>query len=383
MAGAIRGGLSFIARRVLPALAIAALLAAALLLARDAAVEGNRLGRFYPWILGASALALVVLLAIIVQRLVRLSRELSSAVPGARLTRRWLLMLIALAVPPVLVVYGFSLYFLNATIDTWFNARLEQGLSAALGIGKTYLDERLQAAQESAQTIARDLADAPDADLQKRLDGVLDAQPITQLVVFGEEHQVLANAGADPRFLDAAYPDANALIQIKSAGRFAIAEPIGEANVLKLRVVVPFGGSTPGATRLLQALYPVPEQMQPLMATVEQAGYDFQRLKFLRDSLKLTFTLILTFVLLLSALFGVLTAFGVARRLTAPIARLAAATRAVGAGRYDTPLPIASDDELGFLTYSFNQMQGELQRASSRLVRSAQETDSQRSYLKA
>ncbi|MFT3790351.1 MAG: ATP-binding protein [Rudaea sp.] len=383
MAGPGRRGLSFVARRVLPALAIVALLTAALLLARDAAGDGNRLGRFYPWILGASALALAVLVAIIVQRLVRLSRELAGAVPGARLTRRWLLMLIALAVPPVLVVYGFSLYFLNATIDTWFNARLEQGLSAALGVGKTYLDERLHAAEATTANIARDLAGVPDAELRSHLNAALDAQPITQLVVFGDNQQVLANEGADPRFLDAAYPDASVLNQIASAGRYAIAEPLGEPGELKLRVIVPFAGAAPGANRLLQALYPVPEQMQPLMTTVEQAGYDFERLKFLRASLKLTFTLVLTFVLLLSALFAVLTAFGVARRLTAPISRLARATRAVGAGRYDTPLPVASDDELGFLIHSFNQMQGELERASSRLVHSAQETESQRSYLKA
>ena len=383
MASPIRRGLSFVARRVLPALAIAALLAAALLLVRDAASDGNRLSRFYPWILAGSALALLVLIAIIGQRLVRLSRELARAAPGARLTRRMLLMLIALAVPPVLVVYGFSLYFLNATIDTWFNAHLEAGLNDALGIGKAYLDERLRAAEAGATDIARDLAGVPDIDLQARLNAALDAHPITQLVVFGDDRRVLANAGSDPRFLDAIYPDANALIQLKSTGRYAVAEPLGEPSVLKLRVVVPIADAALGANRLLQALYPVPEQVQPLMATVEQAGYDFQKLKFLRASLKLTFSLVLTFVLLLSALFAVLTAFGVARRLTAPISRLAAATRAVGAGRYDTPLPVASDDELGFLSQSFNQMQGELERASSRLVRSAQETESQRSYLKA
>ena len=76
-------------------------------------------------------------------------------------------------------------------------------------------------------------------------------------------------------------------------------------------------------------------------------------------------------------------AFGIARRLTAPIGRLATATRAVGAGRYDTPLPIRSDDELGFLLASFGQMQRELELSNARLTHSAQETENQRVYLKA
>ncbi|HEX7770063.1 MAG TPA: ATP-binding protein, partial [Dokdonella sp.] len=116
---------------------------------------------------------------------------------------------------------------------------------------------------------------------------------------------------------------------------------------------------------------------------IERASFDFQRLKFLRGSLKLTFGLILTFVLLLSVLAVVLAAFGIARRLVAPIGRLAAATRAVGAGRYDTPLPVASNDELGFLVRSFSEMTRDLESAGARARKAAGETEQQRAWLEA
>jgi nitrogen fixation/metabolism regulation signal transduction histidine kinase len=372
-----------LARRLLPALAIFALLAGALALASDAAAGSAHFGRFYAGFLVASALALLVLFVVIVQRIARLLAELRRQIPGARLTRRVLLMLIALAVPPVLVVYGFSLFFLNATIDNWFNVRLEQGLGDALEIARVYLDERLSVAEQKTRTLAAELATVGDADLQGRLDAALDAQGSTQLTVFGDNGSVLATASSDPRFLSPAYPDAAALLQLQNSGRYAVAEPVGSDEQLKLRVIVPLPGSALGAPHVLQALFPVPDAIRPLIAEVEKANFDFQRLKFLRDSLKLTFTLVLTFVLLLSALFAVLTAFGVARRLTAPIGRLATATRAVGAGRYDTPLPIAGDDELGFLLTSFNQMQHQLELADARTRRGAREVESQRTYLKA
>ncbi len=381
MARAPRSWMNFIVRRVLPALAIGVLLAAALLLARDAASGSNRLGAYYSWILIASALALAALIAIIIQRLLRLSRELRLREPGARLTRRMLVMLVGLAVPPVLIVYGFSLFFLNATIDTWFNVRLEQGLNDALEIGAAYLGERLRGAEQGASALARDLANLPDTDLQAKLDAALDAQSATQLTVFGADRAVLATASSDPKFLNPAYPDSAALLQIKDSGRYAAPERGGADNQLMLRVALPLGDAAAASPRLLQGLFSVPAQIQPLTAAVEQASFDFQKLKFLRDSLKLTLSLVLTFVLLLSALFAILTAFGVARRLTAPIGRLATATRAVGAGRYDTPLPVASDDELGFLLNSFNQMQRELEFASARATHSAQETESQKTYL--
>ena len=367
-------------RRVLPVVAVALLLAAALLLANDAAGD-SRLGAWYPWMLGACVLALVVLLVMIVQRLWRLRRDLSRNTPGARLNRRVLLMLIVLALPPVLIVYAFSLNFLHATIDTWFNVRMERALGDALDIGRVYLDERLRTAQQTAATSAQQLADVADADLQGRLDGLIDAQGALQLSVFGADQGVLATASSDAQFLAPLVPDSAVLLQVQGAGRYAAAEPVGAR--LLLRVVQPLPGAAPGAARLLQALYPLPAQMQTLTSGVEQANFDFQRLKYLRESLKLTFTLVLTFVSLLSVLFALMMAFGIARRLTAPIGRLATATRAVGAGRYDTPLPIRSDDELGFLLASFGQMQHELELSNARLTRSAQETENQRAYLKA
>lgn len=374
-------GLIRLIRRVLPALAVAVLLVAALMLANDAAGGSNRLASWYPVTLGISALALFTLIVIIVLRLLRLNRELRTQTPGARLTRRVLVMLIVLALPPVIVVYGFALNFLDATVDTWFNVNLESAVNDALEIGRVYLDERLRTAQETNGAFARQLADVADSDLQARLDGAFDAQGAIQLGVFGAGQSLLATASSDPQLLAPQYPDSAVLLQVQSGGRYAAEEPIGNRMILRVVTVLP--DTAPGSQRLLQALYPIPARMQPLTTGVEQASFDFQRLKFLRASLKLTFTLVLTFVLLLSVLFALLAAFGTARRLTAPIGRLAVATQAVGAGRYDTPLPVRRDDELGFLLASFNQMQQELELASSRLRHSALETENQRAYLKA
>jgi nitrogen fixation/metabolism regulation signal transduction histidine kinase len=378
---ASNGRLTLIARRVLPALAAITLLIAALLLANDAAGGSDRLSAWYPWVLTASVLALVALTVAIAQRLLRLRRELKSGVSGARLTRRVLVMLIFLAMPPVLVVYGFALSFLDSTIDTWFNVRMESAMDDALEIGRVYLDERLRTAQEACATLAADISAAPDDTVQSKLDAFIDSHSALQVTVFDANQSVAATTSSDSQFVTPVFPDSTALLHVQSSGRFAAAEPIGSRLVL--HIVLPLPSAVPGGQRLLQALYPVPNSIQPLTNGVEQASFDFQRLKYLRGSLKLTFTIVLTFVLLLSALFAVLAAFGTARRLTAPIARLAAATRAVGAGRYDTPLPIRRDDELGFLLASFDQMQRELELASSSVRQSAEETENQRAYLKA
>lgn len=371
---------TFLWRRLLPALAIAALLLASLKLAQDAAGAGGRFAAHYRWILGAAAVALVVLAFAIGQRLWQLRSDLVRNAPGARLNRRLLRVLILLALPPAIVVYGFALRFLDATIDNWFNVRLEQALDDALEIGRIVVDEHLRTAEEQSTRLAAQLATEPVDTTQDALDEAIDALGAIQLTVFGMDGHVQATASSDPRYLDPALPDSTLLMRVQGDGRYAAAEPFGDG--LALRVALPIA-AVGSSRRLLQGLFPLPARLQPLTRGIESASFDFQRLKFLRGSLKLTFALILSFVLLLSVLVVVLAAFGIARRLVAPIGRLAAATRAVGAGRYDTPLPAPSDDELGFLVTSFAQMTRDLEFTSARAQRNVHENEQQRAWLEA
>ena len=138
------GWLTLLGRRLLPAAAVLALLAASLKLAEQAAGGSGGFVDAYRWVLGAAVLALFVLLVLIGQRLWRLRRDLARDAPGARLSRRLLLTLILLAVPPVVVVYGFALRFINATVDSWFDVNLERALDDALDVGRIVIDEHLR-----------------------------------------------------------------------------------------------------------------------------------------------------------------------------------------------------------------------------------------------
>jgi len=384
MAG--RSTLTFLLRRVLPVLAVGGLLLASLKLAEDASGDVARFTAHYRWVLGAAALALLLLAVSIGVRMFRLVRDVARGVPGARLNRRLLVLLILLAVPSTVVVWGFALRFVDATIDNWFDVRLEQALDDALELGRLVVDEHLRRAEQETASVADRLADAREGGAQDVLDTSIDSLGALQLALFAADGRVLASASSDPRWLDPPLPDDTQRMRVESEGRFAVAEPLDDALVLRVVLPVSDASRLPASfagTRLLQGLFPLPSRLQPLTTGIERASFDFQRLKFLRGSLKLTFALILTFVLLLSVLAVILAAFGISRRLVAPIGRLAAATRAIGAGRYDAPLPAASNDELGFLVRSFADMTRDLEAAGARARKAARDTEQQRAWLEA
>jgi len=74
-------------------------------------------------------------------------------------------------------------------------------------------------------------------------------------------------------------------------------------------------------------------------------------------------------------------AFFSARRMTAPIRKLAEGTRAVAEGDYDKQLPLTRNDELGFLVRSFNDMTRRIAQARDQAARSRRQVEEQRAYL--
>jgi nitrogen fixation/metabolism regulation signal transduction histidine kinase len=365
-------------RRVVAPAALLVLLLASLYLAADAEGFGEGNTRYYPYVFVAAALALIALALAIVNRLWRLRRQLREGAPGARLTRRLLLLLVLLALPPVLLVYGFGVRFISATVDSWLRVNSAQALEDGLAIGQLFLDERLAQAQTQVDAVADRLATGDEPTLDLDLEDALDRSAALQLAVFEQDGRVRAVAAADPALLLPAPPEEDVRLALENRGRYAAAER--DADGMRLRVLVPLGNALAGR-RVLQGLFALPDDYATLAQRVEAAVHGQRQALFLRDALKLAFALILSFVLLLSVLLAVLLAFDLARRLVAPIARLAGATREIAQGRYDARLPETQDDELGFLVQSFNRMTRELEAASAQASASAAETERQRAYL--
>lgn len=358
---------------LLPLLALAGLIALALLLAGDLETDSSRLARWSPWLFIGALAALGVLLGAIAAQALALYRQWRRRVPGARLALRWTLALVLLAVPPVLMVYGFALRFLTGSIDAWFNVRVEAALDDALELGRLYVADATARARASAAELGDRLAARPRAEWQDVLDQTLDRGGLA-LAIFDRSGALLASASADARLLLPTPPEPATLLRVLDGAVEAGSEPL-DADLV-LRVVQRLDADT-----VLDAVYPLPARAQPLARNIEASWYAYQRLGFLREALKLSFVLILSVVLALSLLLAVLMALAVARRQAAPVARLAEATRRVAAGDFSAELPAGGDDEIGFLTASFNQMTRDLDEAGRRARASQAASERQRRYL--
>ena len=118
-------------------------LATLLLLARSVE-NSSQFSRWQPWILLVNLIGVMVLAVLLTRKIWQLIRDFRDHVPGSRLTARTVTTFGLLVVVPLLVVYLFSLAFLNRGIDSWFRVEVKQGLGDALVLSRAALDLRMR-----------------------------------------------------------------------------------------------------------------------------------------------------------------------------------------------------------------------------------------------
>ncbi len=356
---------------------------ASLLMMSDAMQNSERFGRLYSVLLVFNAVGLLVMLVLIGINIRQLIHQLKNRVAGARMTVRMVIMLTTLSITPVLILYFFSLDFLNRGIDNWFDLRVEKALNDSLELSRLSLDGRMRDLLRRTRQMADDFTDVHNAAAPFEIDQLRQNSGAEELTLMNRQGRFIASSSTDATQLVPTGPSDSILLQLRQGNSYVGLDTVKDSGlVIRVAVNVP-DISMQSGNRVLQAFYPVSDRMNALADSVESAYEKYRELSYLREQLKLSFTLLLTLVLLFSIFSIVWAAFYTARRLAAPIRDLATGTRAITSGDYSMQLPVPSNDELGVLVASFNDMTREIARARDAVHRSRQEAEAQRTYLEA
>jgi nitrogen fixation/metabolism regulation signal transduction histidine kinase len=334
------------------------------------------------WILLTNAIAVVFVSVLLARKIIELVRSFRAQVPGSRLTARTVAIFGSLVIAPLIIVYLFSLEFLNRGIDSWFKVEIKQGLTDALELSKAAMDVRMREYARSTELFASELAVSPVSDWDLATDTQRIDSGALEIVVYGSLGRVLAASSAGdistnvPRYATAEMTRAMA-----GGSTYWSLEPLSDGDYL-INTAAPIAAA-PGSSegRFVVALYPVPPQLARLSEAVQRSYSQHGELSAQREPVKNSFRMTLTLVLLLAMLTAIYGAIYSAEKLTRPVQDLIAGTRAVGKGDFGTRLPLPSRDEMGFLVHSFNDMTKRLRRAREETTRSQQAVERERERL--
>jgi nitrogen fixation/metabolism regulation signal transduction histidine kinase len=283
---------------------------------------------------------------------------------------------------PLIVVFYFSIQFINRGIDSWFNVQVEEGLDNALTLSRAAIEFRKRQYLFATTKVAEQLAGVPDRQLVFELSMLRRESGASEMTLYGDNNRVLATS-SDSAAASMPKPlTEEVALQLQQDRPFVSLEPLNTGSAeIRTAVTFMYRYNRQRESRIVQAHFPVDERLGNMINSVENSYSEYQQLVFFREDLKDLLTVTLTFVLLLSLLAAIYGAFVLSRRLVAPIQDLVAGTRAVAMGDFDTKLPTPARDEIGFLISSFNDMTQRLASARREATLSQALVEAERTNL--
>ncbi len=212
----------------------------ALLLLAKSVQHSSDFGRLQPWILLLNLIGVIGLTVLIARKIWQLVSDYRANVPGSRLTARTVSTFGALVIAPLLIVYLFSLDFLNRGIDSWFRIEIKQGLNDALLLSRSAIDVRMREYGRRTEDFAAALVNAPRDQQLLRLNAELRATDASEIALFDSDQHVLAfssdnfkrgGAGPAPERCAAADQPASPICRPRPAGRRPVPDPGRRAAV--------------------------------------------------------------------------------------------------------------------------------------------------------
>ena len=348
--------------------------------------------RYYGWLLGLNASVALALVLLVGVSLFRLYSRYKSGKFGSSLMTRLVVLFAAIGVLPGLVIFLVSVQFVSHSIDSWFNVRVEEALDAGLDLGRSALDESLAELEAQARGTVRQLAEDPFYSAPATLARFVRRHPGTQsAIIVDADGGLIVSAMGERRInLSADLPSAAMLNKAKDDPSYSAYEGGGELredragaaqpapfdanSVLRLRVLMaipdpvqPSGAHL--APRYLQIIQAVPQKLASNGEMLRTAFSEYKERFVARVGLRKMYIETLTLTLLLAVFGAIAAAFLIANDLAQPLLLLAEGTRAVAEGDLSPRPIVASSDELGTLTQSFNTMTRQLSEARSAVER--------------
>ncbi len=323
----------------------------------------------------------VALLLLLGWRLWWLQKRIRRGVFGAKLTLKLLMMFGVVATLPGLIVYGASVFFLNRSIETWFDVRVDNALTAGVNLGQAALDDLLRELDKKAQRMALSLSDEGMGSIITSLSTLREQSAVQELTLFDDRGGVIAHVGSERGTLLPLLPERSVLWQVRQQQPYSRIEEVNERGLI-MHVIVPvYTNALTGETRVLQLVQPVPANLARDAQAVQLAYQEYQQIAVSRLGLKRIYGVALTLTLMLALLMTLVIAYLLSDRLGAPLRTLARGTRAVAKGDFSQMPSVSSRDELGVLIQSFNRMTRQLSEAREQAAQNHQETEQAKAFL--
>jgi len=340
--------------------------------------------------LNAVTVILILIFGFLVTRnFWKLVGERRRGILGSHLNLKFVAAFVLITLVTTSGLFVVSAFFITNSIDKWFSVQVDRALEESGEIAENSYEWTAQNALFFGGRIASRIT----ADRLMREDQIAELEALVQdrqreynlgvVEVFSATGEELVSA-INPNIPAANFsrPDDDLVKDaLRAGGASWRADEVGSGDVI--RAVVPIESSfKPGeSVGAVVVNVMIPFSQARRVATNRETLEEYRRLQptagHIRTAYLLELLLAFSMVLMLALWMG----FRLAKGVTTPIRALAEGTAEVAKGNLDVRVPATTDDEVGFLVDSFNQMTSDLRAARVGLERQATELERRRRYM--
>ncbi len=331
-------------------------------------------------VLLADLVYILVVAALVAQRVARMFAARRARSAGARLHLRLAGVFAAVALGPAVLVAVFAAFSINFGLEGWFSDRVRAVVGSSLSAAQAYEDEHRRDLAADARALAGYLI------IARRATPFIGDGELRQLLTQGQaqiqrglkEAYVIDGAGeirarGERSYLFDFERPSDADLARAAAGETVIIE---DWDINEFRALVALDGYV---DRFLYVSREVDGQLLSLLDDTQETVHLYQQLESDRGRLLFEFGLLYLGFALILILAAIWMGMWFAERLSRPVGRLAGAAQRIGGGDLDVQVPEEEgEDEIAVLGRVFNQMTRQLKGQRDALIESHRVTEARR-----
>jgi hypothetical protein len=323
---------------------------------------------------------LLLLLVLFFRTVLKVYVGQGSSGVGARVRSRMVLGAILITVTPAALMFLFSYFLLNRSLERWFSPDTSQLRDDSTGVVRELVEYVAGNARSEAESVAQ--SGAPDGEPQALQQVLISRRPTLEggfLLVYGKDRRLIASFQAPAESsrvslrtsMDEAEYQGAPLRGPLSAALLSAAERSDNPVVNVAGQEYALGMDVTASGKVVVAALPMPQGLNETTGRI-RSGVDeywqlFRSRRTIRSTLSLTLLLVTVFVLFISVWLAVF----LSKQITRPVEALADAMDEIAAGKYEHRVVGVATGEMGELVHSFNHMAADLE-TSRQLAQSAQ-----------
>lgn len=331
-------------------------------------------------LININLLLLILLIFLVFRNLVKLLYDRKRKILGAKLRTRLVVAFCTLTLVPTIVLFFFSINFINSSIQFWFNVPIEQSLENSLWVGARLYDRIETNNQFFLERIAYQVKTKNLLEAEKRK-GLSNYIQIVQREFNLDAVEIYAANFERITFTLTAILE-NEYFGVVAADNFqkglpidsvrSITEKIPSGEFIKTIATIPFGVQPEEAEGFAVVTILIPPDLSENLQSISRGVEEYQQIKLYKKPIQVTYYISLSIVALLVLFCAIWFGFHLAKNITIPIKELAEGTRRVAEGELSFSIGEVADDEIGSLVKSFNKMTRDLRTSRQQLELSAQ-----------